>query len=113
MTHLSRRSLIGSLISLVAAPAIVRAGSLMPVKIIPPPMSIEELLRLRIADAERVMMENIKTVLYGDRYLGISGASNKVYVSETFTLRGVELRFDPICPRDTIYLLPGVDDDPA
>ena len=29
---LSRRSLIGSLISLVAAPAIVRAGSLMPVK---------------------------------------------------------------------------------
>ena len=32
MTQLSRRSLITGLISLVAAPAIVRAGSLMPVK---------------------------------------------------------------------------------
>lgn len=31
MTQLSRRSLIGSLISFVAAPAIVRIGSLMPV----------------------------------------------------------------------------------
>jgi hypothetical protein len=32
MTHLSRRSLITGLISLAAAPAIVRAASLMPVK---------------------------------------------------------------------------------
>ncbi len=32
MTSLSRRGLIAGLISLVAAPAIVRAGSLMPVK---------------------------------------------------------------------------------
>ena len=32
MTELNRRSLITGLISLVAAPAIVRAGSLMPVK---------------------------------------------------------------------------------
>lgn len=33
MTNLTRRSLITGLISLVAAPAIVRAGSLMPVKV--------------------------------------------------------------------------------
>lgn len=35
MPALSRRSLITGLISLVAAPAIVRAGSLMPVKVWP------------------------------------------------------------------------------
>jgi hypothetical protein len=34
MNDLSRRSLITGLISLVAAPAIVRAGSLMPVKLL-------------------------------------------------------------------------------
>ena len=79
MTQLSRRSLIGSLISLVAAPAIVRAGSLMPVKVFEPKLSIEELLKLRIADAERVMIENIRTCIFGDRIFGISGQSNVIY----------------------------------
>lgn len=42
MPDLNRRSLITGLISLVAAPAIVRAGSLMPVKLMQPimPMAI-------------------------------------------------------------------------
>ena len=62
MTHLSRRSLIGSLISLVAAPAIVRASSLMPVKVVEPKLTLEELLKLRIADAERVMRENMVSI---------------------------------------------------
>ncbi len=34
---INRRSLITGLVSLVAAPAIVRAGSLMPVKVMTPP----------------------------------------------------------------------------
>ena len=36
MINLNRRSLITGLISLVAAPAIIRAGSLMPVKLMTP-----------------------------------------------------------------------------
>jgi hypothetical protein len=43
VTQLSRRSLITGLISLVAAPAIVRAGSLMPVKVMEPEMNIDVL----------------------------------------------------------------------
>ena len=61
---LSRRSLIGSLICLVAAPAIVRASSLMAVK--PVELSIEELLKLRIDEAYRVMDRNLAENFYGD-----------------------------------------------
>jgi len=103
VTGLSRRALIGSLISLVAAPAIVRVSSLMPVKTLEPPMSIEELLRRRIADAERVMLENIKTCLYGDRIFGISGASSKIYY-EPLKLDGIDIHFDPEVPPNTAYL---------
>jgi len=38
---LSRRGLIGSLISLAAAPAIVRASSLMPVKVMEPTLALD------------------------------------------------------------------------
>ena len=114
MTQLSRRSLIGSLISLVAAPAIVRAGSLMPVKvernIIDPTEEMLALLRKRIADAEHVMMENIKTCLFGDGAFGISGQSNNVYYEPLYQLKmqGVEIVFDPMVRKDTVYLLPEV-----
>jgi len=40
MIETSRRGFITGLISLVAAPAIVRAGSLMPVKMMPPERAI-------------------------------------------------------------------------
>ncbi len=88
--ELNRRSLITGLISLVAAPAIVRAGSLMPVKLVE--LSIEDLLRLRIADAERVLAVSMQTIIYGN--------------SEWMPLRfsGVELFFDPVAPKDTVYL---------
>ena len=36
MIHPTRRSFIGSMIALVAAPAIVRVGSIMPVKVMEP-----------------------------------------------------------------------------
>ena len=75
----TRRGFITGLISLVAAPAIVRAGSLMPVKMFEPKMTIEDLLKLRIADAERVMIENIRTCIFGDRIFGISGQSSSMY----------------------------------
>ena len=62
---LSRRSLIGSLICLVAAPAIVRASSLMAVK--PVELSVEELLKLaRENEAYRIMERNLAENFYGD-----------------------------------------------
>jgi hypothetical protein len=96
MTELSRRSLITGLVSLVAAPAIVRATSLMPVKTIDPELvyfewagnsiraeaHIVELLKRRIANAERVMIENINTCIFGGRVYGISGSSNYIYYSD-------------------------------
>lgn len=53
---LTRRGVITGLISLVASPAIVRAASLMPVKAMLP----EELLLLRIADAEQVTLQLLR-----------------------------------------------------
>ena len=95
---LTRRGLIGSLISLAAAPAIVRASSLMPVKVMDDatfefspfytayPIGHSEqmldLLRKRVADAEGALCENIKIQLFGDRYYGISGKSSSVYYSD-------------------------------
>lgn len=60
---LSRRGLIGSLISLAAAPAIVRASSLMPIKAM---LSDAELLQLRLNAAYAVARENMNRQLYGD-----------------------------------------------
>jgi hypothetical protein len=101
---LSRRSLITGLISLVAAPAIVRVSRLMPVKA-EPKLTIEQLLRLRIADAERVMLEHVKTVIFGNHVFGISGTSNNIYY-EPLKLNGVDIHFDKYAPDGTVYLLP-------
>jgi hypothetical protein len=59
----SRRSFITGLAALVAAPAIVRAASLMPVKAMP---TAEELYRLRMDEAYRITRENLSRSLYGD-----------------------------------------------
>jgi len=109
---INRRSLITGLISFAAtAPAIVRATSLMPVKperLIDPTEEVIALLKRRIADAENVMMENIKTCIFGDTAIGISGQSNNFYYEPLYQLKmnGVEIVFDEMCPKDTIYLLP-------
>lgn len=86
---LTRRELIGSLISLgVAGPAIVRASSLMPVKVMEPlitfewkvkwvgtyiyeiPPEMQALLQLRVNAAYEIMRkqlaENLEAELYGD-----------------------------------------------
>lgn len=73
MTQLNRRSLITGLISLVAAPAIVRAGSLMPVKTMMPLIEVEarhfvvlcpeqyaDLLKVRIALAYDILEQSLK-----------------------------------------------------
>ncbi len=62
----TRRSFITGLISFVAAPAIVRAGSLMPVKVMEPTLSIEDILRQRMDAAYAVMQDNLNRNLYGD-----------------------------------------------
>lgn len=99
---LTRRGLIGSLISLAAAPAIVRASSLMPVKVMEPIQTFTtatmdemlDLLRKRIAYAEAAMIENIKIELFGDRFYGISGNSANIYVSEPWTHKQLAVEID-------------------
>lgn len=71
---LSRRSIITGLISLVAAPAIVRAGSLMPVKAIQP-----ELIRL---SDDRLMSD-----IVGPANVYWATASDFFYLSDTNELR--------------------------
>lgn len=58
---LSRRGLITGLISLAAAPAIVRASSLMPIKVMVDPC---ELLHSRLNEAYAVTRESMLRVLY-------------------------------------------------
>lgn len=64
---LPRRTFLKNLGFLLAAPAIVRISSLMPVKAIRPatPTEIWELLYKRMAEAEVVMRENMMKSLYG------------------------------------------------
>ena len=51
----------------MAAPAIVRAASLMPVKVMPPTETLEELLHQRINDSYRIMARLMAMRLYGDQ----------------------------------------------
>jgi hypothetical protein len=76
----SRRSFITGLVALVAAPAIVRAGSLMPVKVLEPSLSVEELLRLRMEEAYRITRENLSNSLYGD----LTSATRRAFVPRSF-----------------------------
>jgi hypothetical protein len=62
----SRRGFLAGLVaSAFAAPAIVRAASLMPVKAMPPVETLEELLRARMDDAYRVVARNIAAIMFG------------------------------------------------
>lgn len=65
MAELARRSFITGLIALVAAPAIVRAGSLMPVKTyVTNADDLVALLARRIDEADRVLLNNLMQVYY-------------------------------------------------
>ena len=66
---LPRRSfLLGAAASLIAAPAIVRAASLMPVKQMRTVEDIYALLAERINEAHRLMAESLSRTLYGETY---------------------------------------------
>lgn len=74
---INRRGLITGLISLAAAPAIVRASSLMPVKVIKSEISIYELMQIILKANERVvlgMLEN--SIMYGTSVGKVSYATN-------------------------------------
>lgn len=64
MIEPTRRKFIGSLIAFVAAPAIVRVGSLMPIKVIDPRVEMLDLLRRQVAMAEALMVKNMNEVIY-------------------------------------------------
>lgn len=74
---LSRRGFITGLAATFAAPAIVRASSLMPVKAMPAEDNLavmQKLLEARLSDAYRVTKKHMDQMLYGDTF------------SRTFTL---------------------------
>lgn len=68
MIETSRRSLIKGLVSLIAAPAVVRASSLMPVRSLPPSDTVEILLHMRMRDAYRAMNASMARIFYGSSY---------------------------------------------
>lgn len=59
---LSRRSLITGLVSLVAAPAIVRASSLMPVKAMPPANWLDQAYSLTKTQIDRNLYADLTDV---------------------------------------------------
>lgn len=64
---ISRRSFFTGLVAAIAAPAIVRAGSLMPVKSMPSVDDLERLLQERMNEAYRLMDRSITEILYSDQ----------------------------------------------
>ena len=62
----SRRSFITGLAALIAAPAVVRYASLMPVKAMPSVEDLNALLKARMDEAYRITRENMANSLYGN-----------------------------------------------
>lgn len=66
---LSRRKLITGLISLAAAPAIVRASSLMPVKVMKPVLTPEQMIEIIMKPAmDRLEQQIADAIIYGSSY---------------------------------------------
>ena len=75
----SRRSFLTGLgAALITAPAIVRAGSLMPVKQMPTVEDLNDLLRRRVDGAYAAMLENLDRNLFGDVQYKIRFVESKV-----------------------------------
>lgn len=63
---INRRGLITGLISLAAAPAIVRVSSIMPVKVIKPEISMYELTQIILKANEKVILGMLEhSIMYG------------------------------------------------
>jgi hypothetical protein len=79
----SRRGLITGLISLAAAPAIVRASSLMPVKamepVLTPQQIAEALLRSELDRVFAAASKNLNRLLYGGYEFAWTGYDNRFY----------------------------------
>lgn len=82
---ISRRGLLGALI---AAPAIVRASSLMPIKVYDNTAAVMTLLERRIAEAQESILRN----LYGDIWYQVESQSGLPSILTT-------VRDAPIAPR--------------
>ncbi|MHB8272702.1 hypothetical protein [Bradyrhizobium sp.] len=102
MTQLSRRSLITGLISLVAAPAIVRAGSLMPVKVMEP-VRVSDLIVSFTAQVDHYasgeMQDAIGRIYFLERKPGESQEDfniRRVFAVRRYAFAGLGHRFDPI-----------------
>jgi hypothetical protein len=63
---LHRRKFLMGLGALMAAPAIVSVSNIMPVKAMPSADMLQELLRQRIANAERILARDLSQLIYGD-----------------------------------------------
>lgn len=94
---LSRRGLITGLISLAAAPAIVRASSLMPIKVMEPTLTAEQLFRMRMEAAYEVTRKSLAQSLYGE----LTDITRQAFVPRLFVqvyarspLLGLEVMID-------------------
>lgn len=97
---INRRGLITGLISLVAAPAIVRASSLMPVKVIKPIsyMTLDDYAeRIMLPMIEKMQEQIASSIMYGESYFkyslnGIAPviepiANNRIFISKEEALK--------------------------
>lgn len=89
----SRRSFITGLVAFAAAPAIVRASSLMPVKAIRPDEDIYALLAQRIRECEAVTRQNMATIIYGTDEAPVIFSGFKPLVQYPYTQLAVRLNF--------------------
>lgn len=64
---LARRKFLTGLAAAFAAPAIVKASSLMPVKAMPSEEELMALLNARMNDVYKVMAEAMSQMIYGDQ----------------------------------------------
>lgn len=77
---IARRSFLTGLAAAFAAPAIVKASSLMSVKAMPSDVDIYKLLAERIANAEHMLCEQMAQMIYGASYSPVlfSGFESRV-----------------------------------
>lgn len=89
---LSRRGLITGLISLAAAPAIVRASSLMPIKVMEPEtFTVQRLFEMRMNAVYEETRKNMIRTLYGGFEWTATGLDNVISYRP---LTDMELAFD-------------------
>ncbi len=93
---LARRKFLMGLGALMAAPAIVSVANIMPVKAMPRPDMLE-LLRKRVAEAERIMARDMAEMLYGDGAPDLPNFGLSALIDEK---------------NDAVYLRGGIDRNP-